>query len=224
MVVQAGDGARRASPHAAPVETRVDFALAREIATREGIKAVIDGSLSVSAGDTSSRCASCRRRRARAGDLPRDGGQPVELLPTVDRLRRRSARRSASRSEACRARPARAGDDLVARGPQEVRAGHAADRRGATSARRALLEEAVAIDTASRWRIASSASSTATATCAEKAAELLREGVAHIGPAQRRRAYAAPRQLLLARQAPGRAKSDAPTSSSSRSSRTTRRR
>ena len=84
----AGDGARRAAADAAdPTRRRVDFALAREIATREGIKAVIDGSL---LGVGGRYVIAMRLVSAQSGDelatFRETADDQSEILPTVDRL------------------------------------------------------------------------------------------------------------------------------------------
>ena len=70
-----------------PANTRVDFALAREIATREGIKAVIDGSL---VGVGGRYVVALRLVSAQTGDelatFRETAASESELLPTVDRL------------------------------------------------------------------------------------------------------------------------------------------
>jgi len=70
-----------------PTDTRVDFALAREIATREGIKAVIDGSL---VGVGGRYVLAMRLVSAQNGDelatFRETAENQSELLPAVDRL------------------------------------------------------------------------------------------------------------------------------------------
>ena len=70
-----------------PVESRVDFALAREIATREGIKAVIDGSL---LGLGGKYVIALRLVSAQTGDelatFRETANDQSEILPVVDRL------------------------------------------------------------------------------------------------------------------------------------------
>jgi len=70
-----------------PADTKVDFALAREIATREGIKAVIDGSL---VGVGGRYVIALRLVSAQTGDalatFRETADNQSELLPTVDRL------------------------------------------------------------------------------------------------------------------------------------------
>jgi TolB-like protein len=70
-----------------PADSHVDFALAREIATREGIKAVIDGSL---IGVGGRYVIAMRLVSAQSGDelatFRETADNQSELLPTVDRL------------------------------------------------------------------------------------------------------------------------------------------
>jgi tetratricopeptide (TPR) repeat protein len=70
-----------------PADTRVDFALAREIATREGIKAVIDGSL---VGVGGRYVVALRLVSAQTGDelatFRETAASESELLPAVDRI------------------------------------------------------------------------------------------------------------------------------------------
>jgi len=70
-----------------PADTKVDFALAREIATREGIKAVIDGSL---LGVGGRYVVAMRLVSAQTGDelatFRETANGQSEILPTVDRL------------------------------------------------------------------------------------------------------------------------------------------
>ncbi|MDB4881956.1 MAG: protein kinase [Gemmatimonadetes bacterium] len=70
-----------------PIDTKVDFALAREIATREGIKAVIDGSL---IGVGGRYVIALRLVSAQTGDalatFRETADTQSDILPTVDRL------------------------------------------------------------------------------------------------------------------------------------------
>ena len=70
-----------------PADAKVDFALAREIATREGIKAVIDGSL---LGVGGRYVIALRLVSAQTGDalatFRETANDQSEILPTVDRL------------------------------------------------------------------------------------------------------------------------------------------
>jgi tetratricopeptide (TPR) repeat protein len=70
-----------------PADSKVDFALAREIATREGIKAVIDGSL---LGVGGKYVIAMRLVSAQTGEplatFRQTANDQSEILPTVDRL------------------------------------------------------------------------------------------------------------------------------------------
>ena len=70
-----------------PVDSRVDFALAREIATREGIKAVIDGSI---VGVGGRYVVAMRLMSAQTGDALATFRETADdqsgILPAVDRL------------------------------------------------------------------------------------------------------------------------------------------
>ena len=166
----ADGGARRPAADAEAARTRtVDFALAREIATREGIKAVIDGEM-LGVGGTlrRSRCGSCRRRRATRSR--RSARRP-------DDQKEHPCRRSTGLAKEVRAK---IGESLrtVQRAPpleqvttpslealkKYVQGGtrHCVEA-GLRARRRRCSRKPSRSTPASRWRIASSPSSTATA-------------------------------------------------------------
>lgn len=72
-----------------PAETRVDYALAREIATREGVKAVIDGEVLGLGGGF---VIAARLMSAQTGDVLADfrvtANQAKDIIPAIDELSR----------------------------------------------------------------------------------------------------------------------------------------
>jgi tetratricopeptide (TPR) repeat protein len=132
-----------------PVDTPVDFALAREIATREGIKAVIDGSL---VGVGGRYVLALRLLSAQTGDplatFRETANTQSEILPAVDRLAKEVRARIGESLRNVQSAPpleqvTTPSLDALKKYVQGVRTvGEGDFSRGV-----ALLEEAVAIDT-----------------------------------------------------------------------------
>ena len=132
-----------------PADTRIDFALAREIATREGIKAVMDGSL---LGVGGRYVIALRLVSAQTGDelatFRETAENQSEILPAVDRLAKEVRAKIGESLKHVQSAPpleqvTTSSLDALKKYVQGVRViGEGDFTKGA-----ALLEEAVAIDT-----------------------------------------------------------------------------
>ena len=173
-------------------KTRVDFALAREIATREGIKAVIDGSLLGVGGRyvIAMRLVSAQIGR-RARDVPRDGGQPVgAAADAVDRLAKEVRAKIGESLKNVQSAPPleQVTTSSLEALKKYVQGVKLIDVDGDFARGTALLEEAVALDTGFAMAYRKLGVEYGNRGLAEKARRLLREGVRAPGSAERRRA------------------------------------
>jgi eukaryotic-like serine/threonine-protein kinase len=133
-----------------PVDSHVDFALAREIATREGIKAVIDGTL---LGVGGRYVIAMRLMSAQSGDelatFRETADTQSDLLPAVDRLAKEVRARIGESLKHVQSAPpleqvTTSSLDALKKYVQGVKA---ISEQGDFARGAALLEEAVAIDT-----------------------------------------------------------------------------
>ena len=133
-----------------PVDSHVDFALAREIATREGIKAVIDGTL---LGVGGRYVIAMRLMSAQSGDelatFRETADTQSDLLPAVDRLAKEVRARIGESLRHVQSAPpleqvTTSSLDALKKYVQGVKA---ISEQGDFARGAALLEEAVAIDT-----------------------------------------------------------------------------
>ena len=118
-------------------DTRIDLAVAQDLAQREGIKAIVDGEVT-GVGRWLHRVGAARARRLgeRARVVPRDG-RWTEGIDRGGRPARARDPRQGGRVAAAGERDAAAhpGDDRVARGAQEVQRSARAPTRSATTVR-----------------------------------------------------------------------------------------
>lgn len=134
-----------------PVGTRVDYALAREIASREGIKAVVDGDVVELGGGY---VLSARLIAAQSGDelasFRETADSPSDIIPAISRLSKKLRERTGESLR--RIQNARSLERVTTPSLQALQkyvAGvRALEEEGDWDRGRGLLEEAVALDTA----------------------------------------------------------------------------
>ena len=136
-------------------DTRIDLAVAQDLAQREGIKAIVDGDVT---GVGGGYIVSVRLVRADSGNelasFRETGDGPKGLIDAADRLARAIRGKAGESLRLVNATPPLiAGDDHLARGAARSTAQPCAPTRSATIVRSALAREAVAIDStfASAW-------------------------------------------------------------------------
>lgn len=134
-----------------PSGTRVDYALAREIASREGIKAVVDGDVVELGGGY---VLSARLIAAQSGDelasFRETANAPADIIPAISRLSKKLRERTGESLRSIQS--ARSLERVTTPSLQALQkyvAGvRAIEEDGDWNRGRALLEEAVALDTA----------------------------------------------------------------------------
>ncbi|HEU4643802.1 MAG TPA: protein kinase [Gemmatimonadaceae bacterium] len=133
-----------------PAGARVDLALAREIATREGIKAIVDGDVIALGGGY---VISARLVAAPTGEVLASfratADEPKAIIPAVDRLSRHLRAKIGESLKSIRATPPL---EQVTTGSLEAlrkyaQGTRAVETRGEMAEGAALLEQAIALDT-----------------------------------------------------------------------------
>jgi tetratricopeptide (TPR) repeat protein len=140
-----------------PANTRVDYALAREIATREGMKAVIDGAI-ISLGGRYT--ISARLVSSQSGEplatFSENATNASEIIPAISRLSRKLRERTGESLRAVKSARSleRVTTPSLTALQKYVAAVRALEEDGDWNRGQRLLEEAVAIDTgfAMAWR------------------------------------------------------------------------
>lgn len=133
-----------------PIATRVDYALAREIASREGIKAVVDGDIVMLGGGY---VLSARLIAAQSGDelasFRETADDAADIIPAISRLSKKLRERTGESLRTIQnARSLERVTTPSLQALQKYVAGvRALEEEGDWDRGRALLEEAVALDT-----------------------------------------------------------------------------
>ena len=165
-----------------PANTRIDFATAREIATREGLKAVVTGEI-ISIGGKyaiSSRLVSPQtgQELARLRVTASDDG---EVLPAIDKLAKDLRARMGESLRQVQATPAleRVTTSSLEALKKYVQGSRLVQQGGEFDKGRALLEEAIALDTAFAMAYRRLAAEYSNRGQTERAGQLIRKAYDH---------------------------------------------